>query len=114
MTVSSLRFPRDNNSEVFAAMPLNCDSNNLLLAAATNETIAVPTGAKFVRITSSAEAWVGLSTFGSTVPAVDAPGGGAGICLRAGAEYIFSCDTLAGSSLHFIATATPLINICFF
>ena len=114
MAVSDLRFPRDNNAEVMEVMPLNCDSNNLLLAAATNESITVPAKAKFVRISSSAEAWVGLATFGVTVPAVDSTGGSAGVCLRANMDYMFSCDTLVGSSLHFIATGTPLINICFF
>jgi hypothetical protein len=115
MAVPSLVFPVDRNGVPLPVMSLGADSNNLLLAAATNEAITIPTGARFVRITASAEAWVRMTTtFGSTVPAIDASTGTAGIVLRAGAEYIFSVDAFPAGSMQFIAAATPLVNIVFF
>ena len=112
MTVKILRQPVDSNSNYVMAPPIDCDSNNLLLAAATNESITVPTGAKCVTLSASAEAWVGLSTFGVTVPAIDASTGTAGIVLRAGTYQTFSVEGV--TTLHFIAAATPLVNIVFF
>ena len=111
MALKSLRQVRDNNGFYFMATPIDADSNNLLLAAATNESITVPTGAKLVTISASTEAWVGLASFVSTVPAVDNTAGSAGIVLRAGAYQTLSCEGL--TTLHFIAAATPLINIVF-
>ena len=115
MAVPSLVFPTDRNSIPMAVMPIGADSNNILLAAATNEAITIPTGAKFVRLTASTEAWVRMTTtFGVTVPATDSSTGTAGIVLRAGFEYIFSVDAFPAGSMQFIAAATPLVNVVFF
>lgn len=112
MTVKLLRQPHDGNGELIIMGPIDADTNNLLLTAATNETIAVPTGARAVTISASAEAWLGTATFGVTVPAIDSVAGAAGIVLRAGAYQTFSVNDVA--TLHFIAAATPLINIVFY
>ena len=106
-------FPRDANNEADRILPIQCHSNTLLLAAATNETIAVPAGAKFALISASAEAWVKTDGAFGAVPAADITDGTAGICLRAGVPYEFAVEGLGGTNLNFIATATPLVNVVF-
>lgn len=112
-TLGDIGFPINANGNGRPDLPLSCHSNTLLLAAATNETIAVPAGAKFVQISSSAEAWVKIDGVFSAVPATDIVTGAAGLVLRAGATYNFNLAHVTGN-LNFIATATPLISVAFF
>lgn len=112
-SIKPFAFPRDANNYADRIFPLSCHSNTVLLAAATNETLAVPSGAKFAIISASAEAWVKADGAFSAVPATDISTGAAGICLRAGLVYEFSVEDLGGTNLNFIAAATPLISVAF-
>lgn len=112
-TLGDIGFASNANGNGRAEFPLSCHSNTLLLAAATNETIAVPAGAQFVQIGASTEAWVKIDGVFSGVPAADITTGAAGIVLRAGATKVYNLARVTGN-LNFIAAATPLINVVFF
>lgn len=111
--IKPLVFTRDANNYADRVFPLSCHSNVVVLAAATNETLAVPAGAKVALISSSAEAWVKVDGTFSAVPATDISSGAAGVCLRAGVVYEFGVEDLGGTNLNFIATATPTISVAF-
>ncbi len=114
MALKRLRTTIDVNSQ-----PLYTDSvgdrNFLVLVAATNKALTVPTGSKYAQILCSTISYVKESSMGVTVPVADDVAGAAALMLVPNVFYLVELEGFGNpASLNFIAAGTPTIMVQFY